>query len=309
MRSSGLGFERSTKKMQKRRAQSGPAQPLPRQSVSVGVARAQQAANKIAPTEAPKPKDGWDKIDISGKLLGSILIPTVIAVATLYLNSALDDRTIEQKKIDTAVTILESSRSNDLPSLRSWALNKVYTALNLPPEAKKELETAPLPGAANSPAPIGLRPPDPAIIADLRNKLQGTEKTWMEIALSEIGIPSDDRIHEYNIATGLENVASSVPWNSQFVNWVMMKAGYTATHSGSARSWLSWGVACNEKPGAIVVMSLPDPMPSTAGTVGFYVGTDKDNDIIILGGNIFRQVTTTTRPRSAVLGFRCPPES
>jgi uncharacterized protein (TIGR02594 family) len=165
----------------------------------------------------------------------------------------------------------------------------------------------PLPSTSTEPS-IELHPPDPALIADLRNKLHGEEEKWMTVALSEIGIPSSDRIHEYNVSVGLEDSSSILPWNSQFVNWVMVTAGYTGTHSGLARSWLNWGVPSPEKLGAIVVLSRSDNQP-IFGTVGFYAGTDKDNNIIILGGSIYRQVTTTARPRGLLLGFRWPSPS
>jgi uncharacterized protein (TIGR02594 family) len=216
-------------------------------------------------------------------------------------------RAAKQKQVETAITILQSPKSDDLPALKAWALTTVNEALGLPAGARLELQTSPLPSASNQPS-IELHPPDPAFIADLRNKLHGEEKKWMTVALSEIGIPSSDRIHEYNVSTGLENLASSIPWNSQFVNWVMMNAGYTGTHSGLARSWLNWGVQSEEKLGAIVVLARPDNNPAR-GTVGFFVGTDKDNNLIILGGSIYQQVTTTTLPRSLLLGFRWPSRS
>jgi hypothetical protein len=38
--------------------------------------------------EGPKAKDAWEKIDIVGKLLGSIFIP----IAGFFVNSALHDK-------------------------------------------------------------------------------------------------------------------------------------------------------------------------------------------------------------------------
>lgn len=142
----------------------------------------QHSSQTVTSTEGPKPKDRWDKVDILGKILGSILIPGVIAVATYYLNAALQDRATKQKQVETAITILQSPKSDDLPALKSWALKEVNEALNLPPGAQLELQTSPLPGASPAP-PIQLHPPEPAFIADLRNKLQGDEKKWMTVSI------------------------------------------------------------------------------------------------------------------------------
>jgi hypothetical protein len=46
----------------------------------------------IAPS-SQKRKDGWDKADILGKLLGAIAIPVGLAVVGYWANAALQDRT------------------------------------------------------------------------------------------------------------------------------------------------------------------------------------------------------------------------
>jgi hypothetical protein len=61
------------------------------------------------------------------------------------LNSALQDRAAKQKQVEIAVTVLQSPKSDDLPALKSWAFEKVNEALDLPPEARLELQTSRLP--------------------------------------------------------------------------------------------------------------------------------------------------------------------
>jgi hypothetical protein len=48
-------------------------------------------------SEQPKPKDAWDKADVIGKLLGSILIPFGIAAVGYFVNITLQDRAAKQK--------------------------------------------------------------------------------------------------------------------------------------------------------------------------------------------------------------------
>jgi lysozyme len=110
-------------------------------------------ANKTAipPDVRPKPKDVWDKADILGRLLGSILIPVGLAVAGFYVNSALQDRQAKEKTAEIAVTILQS-KDNSMPELRTWALgvfNQTLVAADQPLSTKAldELDNAPLPSA------------------------------------------------------------------------------------------------------------------------------------------------------------------
>src|SRR6266852_2461493 len=100
-------------------------------------------------SERPKSKDIWDKIDVVGKLLGSILIPIGIAIAGFAVNIALQDRAAKQKTSEIAVTILQS-RDPATPELRTWALGVFNNRLaeanqKLPAAAQKELDKNPLP--------------------------------------------------------------------------------------------------------------------------------------------------------------------
>jgi hypothetical protein len=107
--------------------------------------------------EKPKPKDNWDKADILGKLLGSILIPTGLAVAGFLVNSAFQDRAAKQKTEEIALTVLQS-KDTPLPALRTWATG-VFTQMlveaknPLSSEAQKELQTAPLPASSDATLP------------------------------------------------------------------------------------------------------------------------------------------------------------
>src|SRR5258708_7597584 len=70
---------------------------------------------------------------------------------------------------------------------------------------------------------------------------------WWTIAEKELGtkgVPgakaNNPRILEYLKTVG-GNPQDETAWCSAFVNWVMLKADYTASGSALARSWLRWG--------------------------------------------------------------------
>jgi hypothetical protein len=92
--------------------------------------------------ERPKPKDIWDKIDVIGKLLGSILIPIAVTAAGFFVNLALQDRAAKQKTAEIAITVLQS-KDTSTPELRKWALGVFENTLldanqQLPAAARKE---------------------------------------------------------------------------------------------------------------------------------------------------------------------------
>jgi hypothetical protein len=106
------------------------------------------AVTSIAP-EQPKPKDVWDKVDIIGKLLGSILIPFGIAAVGYFVNLTLQERAAEQKAAEIAITVLQSANTST-PKLKEWAqgvFEKMLATANqkLSPGARKELDHNPLP--------------------------------------------------------------------------------------------------------------------------------------------------------------------
>jgi hypothetical protein len=108
--------------------------------------------------DGPKPKDRWDKTDIVGKLLGSILIPIGLAIAGYFVNGALQDRASKQKTAEIAITILQSKEATS-PALRNWAASTFSQMLlgagrPLSAEALKELQTSPLPAPSDSNLPV-----------------------------------------------------------------------------------------------------------------------------------------------------------
>jgi hypothetical protein len=76
--------------------------------------------------KTPKPKDVWDKLEVSAKVAGAILIPFVIAVATRGYNTALKDRDANLRLVELSIQILREKQpgTEDADQLRDWAVRK-----------------------------------------------------------------------------------------------------------------------------------------------------------------------------------------
>ncbi|KQZ65358.1 hypothetical protein ASD67_02835 [Sphingopyxis sp. Root1497] len=139
--------------------------------------------------------------------------------------------------------------------------------------------------------------------------------TWVNIAIGELGQrefsgdEANPRILAYMATAEPKFASDEQPWNSQFVNYVMNRAGKTGTNSGLARSWLSWGkdaIAEVGEPvvGSVVVTSR-DGVPG-GGVAGFYLGSAPDGGVRVLAGNICKEVSIVSVPESKILGYRLP---
>lgn len=100
-------------------------------------------------------KDAWDKADVIGKIVGSLLIPVVVLFAGYRVNVALQQRADQQKTVELAINILQSDRSDKTPELKKWALGVLQTTATsasqtLPPPVVEELKKSPLPAAVPS---------------------------------------------------------------------------------------------------------------------------------------------------------------
>ena len=131
---------------------------------------------------------------------------------------------------------------------------------------------------------------------------------WMKIAEAEegqseiVGSEDNPRIVEYHQATTLKAKDDETAWCASFVCWVLQKAGYKSTRSAWARDYLDYGKYVKTPSyGCICVFKRNE----TSGHVGFYVGEDKDN-ILVLGGNQLNAVRTKWYKKSDLLGYRWP---
>ena len=141
---------------------------------------------------------------------------------------------------------------------------------------------------------------------------------WMVVAQREAacgvkeisGARHEDRILLYHASTSLGATEDEVPWCSSFVCFCLELAGFVATDSARARSFLAWGRELDPPAyGAIVVLSRgPDtPGPEVLdapGHVGFLVSRPTPDELMLLGGNQENQVCVRPYPRDRVLGVR-----
>jgi uncharacterized protein (TIGR02594 family) len=106
----------------------------------------------------------------------------------------------------------------------------------------------------------------------------------------------------------------SVPWCSAFVNWCAWLLDLPRSKSLAARSWLNVGTAvtlARAVPGFDVVVlqrgSGDQPGPEVLdapGHVGFYVGRDDHDRVLVLGGNQGDSVSIEAFASSRVLSIR-----
>ncbi len=138
---------------------------------------------------------------------------------------------------------------------------------------------------------------------------------WLAIAEEELGIHEDSlpdqhnrRILEYHQTTGLKATTDETPWCSAFVNWVVIKAGYSGTRSAAAKSWLEWGHHLTEpRAGAVAVIKRVSASADAGFHVGFTVSCST-TALRLLGGNQSDQVKYSNFPLKSyeVKGYRWP---
>lgn len=142
---------------------------------------------------------------------------------------------------------------------------------------------------------------------------------WMKIAEQELargvaeipGAANNPRILEYHrsCTSWQSNWGPSqdeTDWCSSFVNWVMRQCGCIGSQSAGARSWLRWGVACEQQYGAITVLR-------SSSHVGFFYDNGPGNHVALLGGNQAidgrNRVCIKSYPRWRIAGYRWPAQS
>lgn len=135
---------------------------------------------------------------------------------------------------------------------------------------------------------------------------------WLEKAKSYIGekeIPG--KLHNLKILGWWKAIKSvftddETPWCAAFVGGVLEECSIRSSRSAAARSYLSWGVKLSGPAvGAVVVFWRGSPSASS-GHVGFIVGKDRFNNLVVLGGNQGNKVCLLSFSEARVLGYRWP---
>lgn len=98
-------------------------------------------------------------------------------------------------------------------------------------------------------------------------------------------------------------------WCAAFVGGILEETGIMSTRSESARSYNKWGLELDRPAyGSIVVFWRGKPS-SWKGHVGFVVGRDQHNNLMVLGGNQKDQVCISSFSALRVLSYRWPATS
>lgn len=132
---------------------------------------------------------------------------------------------------------------------------------------------------------------------------------WVDEAYKHIGLKEIKGVkHNLTIKKWLSELRAwwsddETPWCGTFAAHCIKSAGYPLPkHWYRAKDWLNWGVAIT-KPcfGCIVVFER-----AGGGHVGFVVGKDKSNRLMVLGGNQGDAVSIAPFDVSRVAGYRMP---
>lgn len=138
---------------------------------------------------------------------------------------------------------------------------------------------------------------------------------WYELAQKEVGVKeapgfaNNPVVQQYYEEAGSGKQPDSVPWCAAFVGAMLHRAGVKGSGLLAARSYLNWGKAL-QKPtqGCIVVFQRGSS--SWLGHVAFFVRTNPDGTIQVLGGNQGDKVSyanfSTNSRFLKVLGYRWP---
>ena len=137
-----------------------------------------------------------------------------------------------------------------------------------------------------------------------------TELPWLteakkDIGLHEIAGPrhNPDIVKMWKVAKIYGFTDDETPWCAGFVSAKLEAAGVKSTRSAWARSYCNWGVRLKGPAvGAVVVFSRG----KTSGHVGFVVGKDGEDNLMVLGGNQGDAVNIKAFSTDRVLSYRWP---
>ena len=135
------------------------------------------------------------------------------------------------------------------------------------------------------------------------------EPDWLTEARKHIGLreipgaPTDPTIARWLKSLKAWWTDDATPWCGTYCAAVMQATGLPIPkHWYRAKGWLDWGVPIDDADlGCIVVFERQG-----GGHVGFVVGRDRANNLLVLGGNQGDAVSVAAFGRDRVVGFRWP---
>ena len=84
----------------------------------------------------------WERLKIVSTVLGTVLIPLVIAYASNEYTSAIKQREIGQKYVELALGILSKPPTDNTMHTRAWSVDIVdhYSGIEMSREAQEQLK-------------------------------------------------------------------------------------------------------------------------------------------------------------------------
>lgn len=131
---------------------------------------------------------------------------------------------------------------------------------------------------------------------------------WIIRAKSQIGVKEvrggeNPQIIAYDSATTLKAKEDEVAWCSAFVCWCLEQSGIKSNQNAWAQSQATFGKPLSKPQyGCIVVFRWS----VESGHVGFYMGTNSDGSIKVLGGNQSDSVRYSNFGTGSVIAYRWP---
>ncbi len=130
---------------------------------------------------------------------------------------------------------------------------------------------------------------------------------WMQIAIMEQGVQEwangdNPRILEYLKSCGISGslLHDETAWCAAFVNWCVLRSGYSPKGSAKVSDWWSWGRPVAATYGAICILQPLTVDQASSGHIGFLHAQDATN-VWLLSGNSKNQVRISAYPKSKLI--------
>nr|WP_321457176.1 TIGR02594 family protein [uncultured Cohaesibacter sp.] len=140
------------------------------------------------------------------------------------------------------------------------------------------------------------------------------EPVWLQVARSYLGLREykgnrhNPKILEWWLKIRMPFTDDETPWCAGFVGGVLEECGIRSTRSAGARSylWQNWGLRLNGPYVGAVVVFWRGSKAGSKGHVGFVVGRDQHNNLMVIGGNQGDAVTIKPFSTARVLSYHWP---
>lgn len=138
------------------------------------------------------------------------------------------------------------------------------------------------------------------------------EPKWLQVARSYLGLREytgsrhNKKILEWWSKIRAPFTDDETPWCAGFVGGVLEECEIKSSRSAAARSYQKWGHALKGPVvGAVVVFWRGKP-EGWSGHVGFVVGRDEHNNLMVIGGNQGNAVNIKPFSLDRVLSYQWP---